>query len=819
MIMDSIIRDIRYGTRNLLKQRGFTWIAVLTIALGVGATTAIFSVVNGVLLKALPFPESQQLIALSETSKEVPVMTVSYPNYLDWRAQQTTLENLAALMPAGGILTGGGEPERITGRFVTASFFPTLGVKPYAGRFFTEAEDKPGAERVLVLSQRLWQRRFGGNSQIVGRTVQYNGESWTVIGVLPGNFDYYGVDNANNDFLMPLGHISDEEYMRKRSTHTVFVTARMKSGVTIEQVQTEFKTITSRLESLYPDSNSGNSVAITSFLDDYVGDVRSALLTVFCAVGLLLLIACANVANLLLARATSRKREIAIRFAIGAGRLRIVRQMLTESLLLAIGGGLLGLLIAGWGVSALIKLNPDALYRTEEIHIDPRVLLFTLSVTILTGVIFGLAPALQTSRLDIQQLLKHGSGGISGGGKSLRLTGTFVVAELALSLLLLVGAGLLLRSFQHLMFLNPGFEADNVLTLRLRLPDSKYQDLNQTTTFLKTVVKETEALSGVVGASMTTGFPLGPTNDSDYQVEGEPEPASPTSWPVAASRAVGEHYYESLEIKLLAGRRFNERDTGDSTPVVIVDDTFVRRHFSTGPVSAAIGKRLRFSGDDQPWREIVGVVNHVRHSGLEAEGRAEIDRPWLQMNPRWIVSSMRAMDMVVKTTTDPASMVNPIKGVVQRNDPDQPLANVRALRARLDETLAPRRFTLQVLGIFALMAFVLGGIGLYGVMAYHVTQRTREIGIRMALGAQRGNVGRLVVRQGMKLVLFAVVIGLSASWVLTRLIKSLLFEVSATDPIAFVVPPVLLAVIALVACLLPARRATKVNPLVALKCD
>jgi len=521
----------------------------------------------------------------------------------------------------------------------------------------------------------------------------------------------------------------------------------------------------------------------------------------------------------LLARATSRKREIAIRFAIGAGRLRIVRQMLTESLLLAIGGGLLGLLIAGWGVSALIKLNPDALYRTEEIHIDPRVLLFTLSVTILTGVIFGLAPALQTSRLDIQQLLKHGSGGISGGGKSLRLTGTFVVAELALSLLLLVGAGLLLRSFQHLMFVNPGFEADNVLTLRLRLPDSKYQDLNQTTTFLKTVVKETEALPGVVGASMTTGFPLGPTNDSDYQVEGEPEPASPTSWPVAASRAVGEHYYESLEIKLLAGRRFNERDTGDSTPVVIVDDTFVRRHFSTGPVSDAIGKRLRFSGDDQPWREIVGVVNHVRHSGLEAEGRAEIDRPWLQMNPRWIVSSMRAMDMVVKTTTDPASMVNPIKGVVQRNDPDQPLANVRTLRARLDETLAPRRFTLQVLGIFALMAFVLGGIGLYGVMAYHVTQRTREIGIRMALGAQRGNVGRLVVRQGMKLVLFAVVIGLSASWVLTRLIKSLLFEVSATDPIAFVVPPVLLAVIALVACLLPARRATKVNPLVALKCD
>jgi predicted permease len=815
--MDSLFKDVRYGLRNLAKHRGFTLIALLTIALGVGATTAIFSVVNGVLLKALPFPEAQQLISLTESSKEVPFMDVSYPNYLDWRAQQTTLDNLAAGYWAGGVLTGGGEPERITGRFVTASFFTTLGVNPHAGRFFTDQEDAPGAERVMVLSQRLWQRRFGGNTDVIGKPVQYSGESWTVIGVVPGNFDYYSVENANNDFFIPLGRISDQDFMRNRASHSLFVTARMKPGVTLPQVQNEFKAISERLSNLYPDSNVGKSVTVKSFLDDYVGDIRTGLLTVFCAVGLLLLIACANVANLLLARATSRRREIAIRFAMGASRWRIVRQLLTESLLLAIGGGLLGLVIAAWGISALLKMDPDALYRTEQIKLDPRVLLFTLSITLLTGLIFGLAPALQTSRINIQETLKQSTLAASGGFKSLRLTRAFVVAELALSIVLLVGAGLLIRSFQQLMFVNPGFDANNVLTMRLRLSDGKYRDSNQTTGFLNSVVKETQALPGVVSVSVATGFPQRSRGDSDYQVEGEPEHSRGTHAPVASSLSVSESYYETLGITLLAGRHFTERDTAESPLVVIVDDVFVRRHFSTGSLNNVLGKRLRFGGAGEPWREIVGVVNHVRNNGIEEEGRAGIYRPWMQMNPKWMTGMTRAMDMIVKTSADAESFVGPIKRVVQSLDPDQPLANVHTLREIVDDSIAPRRFTLSMLGIFALLAFVLGGIGLYGVMAYHVTQRTREIGIRMALGAQRGSVGRLVVRQGMALVFFAVVLGLLASLGLSRLMRSLLFAVSPTDPLAFVVPPVLLTVIALLACYFPACKATKVDPLVALR--
>jgi putative ABC transport system permease protein len=818
--MGSLLKDIRYGLRGLVKHKGFATIAVLTIAIGVGANTAIFSVINGVLLKALPFPEPQQLLSLSESSKEVPAMAIAYPNYLDWRAQQTTLENMSARLPAGGILTGGGEPERITGRLVNASFFATLGVQPYAGRFFNDQEDRPGGEKVIVLSQGLWQRRFGGNAAVVGQPIQLNGESWTIVGVLPGNFDYYGVNNANNDFFIPLGRIADQAFMQDRFSHSVFVTARMKPGVTLGQVQNEFNAISARLGSTYPESNAGNSIVVASFLDDYVGDIRQSLLIVFVAVALLLLIACANVANLLLARASSRKREIAIRLAMGAGRWRVIRQMLTESILLAVAGGLLGLLIATWGVKALLKLDPDALYRTEQISVDQRVLLFTLVVTILTGLVFGLAPALQTSRLDIQDTLKQNALNVSGGIRSLKLTGWFVIAELAISCILLVGAGLLVRSYHQLMFVKPGFDANNVLTFRLRLSDSKYRDSNQTTSFLKNVMQQTAGLPGVLSVGVGTGFPLGPGGgDTDYQIEGEPVPATTTEAPVAISRLVNETYHKTLGIGLLAGRYFTDRDIADTPPVVIVDDTFVRRHFSTGPISAVIGKRVRFGGDGEPWREIVGVVNHVRQNSIEEEGRAGIYRPWLQMNPKWMTSLTRALDMVVKTSAKPETFVGPIKGLVQGIDPEQPLANVRTLSSRVDESLAPRRFTLSLLGIFASMALLLGAIGLYGVMAYHVSQRTREIGIRMALGAQRGNVGRLIVKQGITLALVAVAIGLAGSWALTRLMKSLLFEVSATDPISFITPPIVLTSIALLACYIPARRATKVDPLEALRTE
>jgi len=815
---DEMFQDLRYGARMLLKQPGFTLVAVVTLALGIGANTAIFSVVNGVLLKSLPFPEAERLVTVSETSKEVPVMSVAIPNYLDWRAQQTVFEDLAARMPAGGVLTGSGEPLRVIGRLVTASFFPTLGVKPHIGRFFTEEEDTPDAERMIVLSYGLWQRHFGGDSNLIGKTITYNSESWTVTGVTPANFDFYGQVNLNNDFFIPLGSIANRPYMRDRHSHPARVIARMKPGVTVEQALREMKSITARLQSQYPASNTGNSVEVTPLLDDYVGDVREALLVISGAVALVLLIVCANVANLLLARAGLRRKEIAIRLAMGAGRFTIVRQLLVESVMLALAGGAIGLLLAVWGVQFLIQLTPDSLPRTEDITIDPRVLGFTVFVTLLTGIVFGLAPALQASKVDLNLALKEsGRQGSSGAGAK-RLRGVLVVAEVAVSLVLLVGAGLLLKSFRQLTELDPGFDPSNVLTLRLRLPDAKYREPAQAIGFLREVSRRVATLPGVRHLSVASSFPLGGrASDDGYCVEGQPEPQTPGDWPVASSLSVDENFHQTLQIGLLAGRYLTDRDTADSPPVVLVDDAFVGRNFPNQDIVDGLGKRLRFGGDGEPWREIVGVVGHVRLNDLEQEGFAQIYRPWTQMNPRSLAEFSRAMDLIVKTSVAPLSLVDPIKGEVQSIDKDQPLGNVQALESMLVRSVAPRRFNLLLLGIFALIALLLGAVGLYGVMSYAVTQRTREIGIRMALGAQRSDVLRLVVRQGMLLSSIGVLIGLAASFALTRLLKSLLFGVSTTDPAILIIISLLLTAVALLACYVPARRAMKVDPLVALR--
>ncbi|HKP85379.1 MAG TPA: ABC transporter permease [Blastocatellia bacterium] len=813
--MRTLLQDLRYGARILAKKPGFAFVAIITLALGIGANTAIFSVVNGVLLKSLAFPEPERLVALSETSKEVPVMSVAYPNYLDWRAEQTVFEDMAARLPAGGVLTGDGEPERVIGRWVTASFFPTLGIKPEVGRFFNEDEDRPGADRVIVLSYGLWQRHFGGDSDLIGKTIFYNGEGWTVVGVMPKGFDFYGQVNLNNDFFIPLGRQADQSYMRDRNSHPVFVTARMKPGVTIEQARAEMKAIAARLENQYPDSNTGNGAQLTSFLEDYVGDVRPALLIISAAVSLVLLIACANVANLLLARSVARRKEIAVRLALGATRWRVMRQLLTESLILAAAGGVLGLLLAVWGVALLIKLNPDGLPRLEDITVDPRVLGFTMLVTLLTGIVFGLAPALQTSKVDLNNALKEGGRQSSGGAH--RLRGALVIAEVALSLVLLVSAGLLVKSFRQLMQVDPGFDASNVLTLRLRLPDAKYVTAAQTTVFLKEVSRRVKALPGVREVSIATGFPLRRGSDNGYWVEGEPQPQKPADWPVAVTQSVSESYHRALGIALLAGRYFTEQDTADTPQVILVDEDFVRRHFPGRPLGDALGKRLRFGGTGEPWREIVGVVRHVRQVSLEEEGRPGIYRPWLQINPRWLADFTRAMDLIVKTSDAPESFVAAIKQEVQTVDKDEPLGNVGTLESFVNESLAPRRFTLLLLGLFALIALLIGAVGLYGVMSYAVTERTRELGIRIALGAQKRDVMRLVIRQGMIFSLTGVVIGLAASVALTRLMESLLFGVSATDPATFATIAVSLIVVSLLAICIPARRATKVDPMVALR--
>ncbi len=815
--MKNLWQDVRYGARMLLKRPGFTLVAIALLALGIGATTAIFSVVNGVLLKPLNYPEPERLVALSETSKGEREMAVAFPTYLDWRAQQTVFENLAARMPAGGVITSEGEPERVTGRFATASFFPTLGVVPHAGRFFTPEEDDPGAERVMVLSYGLWQSRYGGDPEVTGRSIQYNGESWLVVGVMPAELDFYGQNNLNNQFFIPLGRLAAQEFMHDRNSHVVFVTARLRRGVSIEQARAEMGTIARRLGAQYPASNAGNGVALRSLLDDHVGAAKPALLMLTVAVGLVLLIACANVANLLLARGAARRKEIALRMALGAGRWRIIRQLLTESLLLALAGGALGLLLAAWIIDLLIKFNPDGLPRLENITLNVTVLGFASFVSLLTGIVFGLAPALQISKVNFNHALKAGSAAFSGDAGGRRLRGALVVSEVALSLVLLVGAGLLIRSFWRLMQVEPGFDASNVLTLRLRLNDTKYPEAAQSMAFLREAAQRIEALPGVRQVSLTTGFPFGRASENSYLLEGEPEPRQPSERTRAYSQSVSETYRQTLGITLLAGRDFNASDRTDAPAVVIVDDEFLRRHFPNRAPDAALGKRLRYGGDGEPWREIVGIVGHVRQHGLDEQGRPGIYRPWTQINPKYIADYVRAMDLVIKTSDEPTGLVAAIKREVQSLDRDQPLGNVRTLESLMAQSFAPRRFSLLVLGVFALVALLLSAVGLYGVLSYIVTQRTREIGVRMALGAQTRDVLKLIISQGIRLALAGVGLGLLAAFALTRLMSSLLFGVSASDPLTFVGIAALLMLVALLSCWLPARRATRLDPMVALK--
>ena len=813
--MDTIIQDLKFAARTLLRRPGFVAVAVITMALGIGANTAIFSVVNGVLLKPLPYPNPDRLVVVAETSKEVPEIQVSYPDYLDWRAQATVFEDIATRMPAGFVFTGDGEPERIIGRWVSASFFPMLGVQPHLGRAFTEQEDSPSAERVIVLGYGLWQRRFGGDESIVGRSIRVNAESWTVIGVMPAHFDFYGRLNANNDFLVPLGRLTDREYMRNRNSHPASVIGRLKPGVTLQSARTEMTSIAARLEEQYPASNTGTGVSVRSLSDDYLGDAPRALLVISAAVILVLLIACANVANLLLARAAGRRKEIALRLVLGASPARIVRQLLTESLLLAMAGGALGLLFAAWSFNSLLTLSADALPRSEEVTIDSRVLVFTVLASLVTGVIFGLVPALQASKTDFQSALKEG-GRQSGAGSSERLRGMFVVAQVAISFVLLVGGGLLLRSFGEMLKVDLGFEPRNVLTVRLRLPDAKYRESSQTMSFLTETLRRVSALPGVEHASLSTGFPFGQSNDNDYLIEGDPEP-QPGDAPVAITHWISADYQRALGISLLAGRCFTAQDNETAPLVAIVDEELARRHYRDSSLSGVIGKRLRLGGSGAPWREIVGVVRHVKHHSLDETPRPEIDRPYAQIEANWLAEFTRAMDLSVKTAGDPLSFVAAIKGEVQSIDKDQPLANIRALEDRMSEEVAPRRFNLLLVGVFAMIALLLAAVGVYGLMSYTVTSRTQEIGIRMALGAQSRDVLRLVLRRGLALTLTGVAIGVAGALALTRLMSSLLFGVGATDPMTFALISLLLTGVALGACFVPARRATKVDPMVALR--
>ena len=810
--------NLRYSARALVKNPAFSLLAIATIALGVGANTSIFTAVNGVMLKAFSFPQAERLVVVNGVSKSLADMGVSYPDYLDWRAEQRVFVDLAPRFPAGGIIIGVGEPERVFGRYVTASFFSTLRIQPQIGRFFTEDEDKPGAARVLVISDALWRKCFNADPAIVGRAINYNGASWTVIGVLPANFDFYGRTNGNNDLFLPmLGSWGNDSFIHDRGDHPCRVIARLRPGVSEHQAEVEMKTIAARLAAQYPASNSGATVEVHSLLRDFVGEESKALLVTSAGAILVLLIACANVANLTLARASTREREIAVRLAVGGSRWQIVRLLLSESLLIASIGGVLGVVLAFWAVAAFKMIGARVIARIDEIGVDVPVLIFSMGTIFIATVLFGLLPAWKASNVNVEPALKAGPR--STGGGLARLRKTLIVSELTLALMLLISASLLVKSFWKLMEVNPGFDPAHVQTFRLRLPDSKYENPEMAIRAVKELRRRIGELPGVRRVGITSGIPLGRTDEERYWLEGQPEPTNQLQWPAALFFFVDEDLCQTLGIPVLSGRLLSERDTDDTPPVVVVDDEFVRGNFG-GDTQAALGRRLRFKGKNEPWREIVGVVHHVTHYGLEEHARGEIYRPWLQSIPaaeKIDYHYLRAMDFAVKTAGEPNSYLPAIKSELRKVDNDLPLGNVQTLEESLRNSTATRRFNLGLISAFALLALSLSAVGLYGVMSYGVNQRTAEIGIRMAVGAEPKDVLKLILREGFFLAVIGTMLGVAGAFALTRFLSSVLFGVSATDPAIYLSAAALLLIVAIVACFWPARRASAVQPLEALR--
>lgn len=805
-----MLQDIRYAFRMLLKNPGFTIVVVLTLALGIGANVALFSVVNGILLKPLPYPDPDQLVTIHQSKPNFDMGAMPYPNFLDIRSQNQTFSSMAISRSTGFSLLGSGEPERLRGRYVSGEFFSVLGLKPELGRVFIKEDDKEGGTPVVIITAELWARKFGSSPDVLQKNMTLDDKNYAIVGVVPTSFNL-----VSGDVFVPIEQWGNPVLKNRAPALGLHGIGRLKPGVTIEQAQADLSRIMANLAITYPGTNKDNGAKLVALKPLMIGQVQSTLWILLVAVGFVLLIACVNVSNLMLARSTGREREFAIRTALGAARARLLRQSLVESTGLALIGGALGLAVAAWGTKAALAALPTALPRASEIALDSRVAIFTVGITLLTGIVAGLAPALKTSRLHFNETLKE-----SGRGTSLarvRAQGVFVAVEMALALVLLVGAGLMVRSLSALWRIDPGFRADNVTTFGLNFPPSERNATGpQVRSTLREISDKLSSIPGIKSSSFVLGaMPLQSEDDLLFWIEGEPKPTSGSAMHMALFYVVEPGYLDAMSIPLKRGRFFNQQDDERSTQVAVIDEALANKYFAdTDP----IGKRIIVN--DVP-SQIIGVVGHVKQFGLVADTReslqAQLYLPFRAMTDANLEGGIGGASVIFRTPTGISNVFPSVREVIRQQNSQNVISRPQTLDEVIAGSISTQRFSMYLLGAFATVALLLASLGIYGVISYLVGQRTNELGIRIALGAQRVDIVRLVLGHGLKMALAGVAIGLLAAFALTRLMTKMLFGVSPTDPMTFAAIAVLLTLIALIACYLPARRATKVDPLEALR--
>jgi len=815
--METLFQDLRYGLRVLARSRGFTVVAVATLALGIGANTALFSVINGVLLSPLPFPQPDQLVTLHENKPNFEGGSVSYPNFRDWQKDNRTFSSMGLARPSQFILTGVGEAEQVSGEFVSSDFFTVLGVKPVIGRTFAEDEERVGAGTVALISAGLWRRKFSSAPDILGKNITLDARDYTIVGVIPADFHLDIPGFGDSQVYTPIGQWNNPLLLKRGAGLGFHGIGRLKPGVTIEQARADMEGVTRNLAEAFPDTDKGITAKLTPLKDQMIGHVRPLLLVLLAAVGFVLLIACVNVANLLLARAASRTREFAVRAALGASQARVVRQLLTESILLALAGGGLGLYLASWGTRAALGVLPAALPRGEQVGVDLHVLIFTAGISLLAGIFFGLTPALKSSQPDLHETLKQGGRGTSGNRQ--RMQSVFVVAEIALALVLLIGAGLTIRSLAKLWGVDPGFNPHNVLTFGLSLPPTM---MHAKPDAIRAAFREFDekfgSVAGIQAVSQTWGaIPFSGDDEQLFWLEGQPKPANENDMNWALDYIVEPSYLKAMDIPLLRGRFFSVQDDEHAPLVVVVDEVFAQKYF---PNQNPIGKRINLALSSQ-LAEIVGVVGHVNQWGLATDDqqslRSGLYIPCMQMPDNFIAMTPSASAVVLRSEGNSAGLLDSLRQISAQMSNQQVIFGVQTMDSLISDSVATRRFSMILLAVFAVLALLLASVGIYGVVSYVVGQRTNEIGIRMALGAHQWDISLLILGRGGKLVGLGVAIGLAAAFGLTRLMASLLYGIAATDPPTFAGVAVLLTLVALAACYIPARRAGKVDPMVALR--